>query len=132
MGQSHYKIGWPYVKKEEKCDDNCGCIIRCFKCKDRFCCCCCCCQEKVTKVEINDKRIYIDIFNMLDQSVGKFAYLFEKGCCCCSSDKLFYEIYFPPDANEMVRLALIGQIIFFHKLRATGNYDFSFSSGKQR
>jgi len=133
LGQSHYKIGWPYVKKEEKCGDNCsvycvcswipiiGCIVRCFKCKD--CCCCCCCEEKVTKVEINDKRIYIDIFNMLDQSVGKFAYLFEKGCCC-ASDKLFYEIYFPPDADEMVRLALIAQIIFFHKLRATGNHAF--------
>jgi len=154
LGQSHYKIGWPYVKKEEKCGDNCslycvcsympiiGLFIMCCKCednkpintppkttggcncKDCCCCCCCCCEEKVGKVEeIIDKRIYIDIFNMLDQSVGKFAYLFEKGCCC-ASDKLFYEIYFPPDANEMVRLALIAQIIYFYKFRLTGNRAF--------
>ena len=157
LGQSHYKIGQPYIEKEKKCCDECslycfcsympiiGCCIICCKCEksnnpppktsgckcdcsgccDCCCCCCCCCQEKIEgKVEeIIDKRIYIDIFNMLDQSVGKFAYLFEKGICC-QSDKLFYEIYFPPDATEMVRLALIAQIIFFFKFRVTGNNAF--------
>jgi hypothetical protein len=101
-----------------------GCTCDCRGCCDCCCCCCCCCQEKIEKVEeIIDKRIYIDIFTMLDQSVGKFAYLFEKGFCC-QSDKLFYEIYFPPDATEMDRLALIAQIIFFFKFRATGNNAF--------
>ena len=161
LGQSHYKIGWPYVKKEKKCCDDCKCslycvcsyipiiccFVRCCKCEDErpinappktngggcsckdccrgCCCCCCCCEEKKEGIveEIIDKRLYINIFNMSDQSVGKFAYLFEKGCCC-ASDKLFYEIYFPPDANEMVRLALIAQIIFFYKFRLTGNKAF--------
>jgi hypothetical protein len=60
---------------------------------------------------------------MSDQIVGKFAeYFDESGCCCCETSKLFYEIYFPPDANEMVRLTLIGQIIFFVKLGITGTF----------
>jgi len=153
LGQSHYKIGKPYVEKETNCCDNCtcpcfGCCTDCCKCDKPnvsqkssgctcdckkccrdccwcFICCCCCCEEKVEgKVEevIIDKRIYIDIFTMLDQSVGKFAYLFEK--LCCQKDKNFYEIYFPPDSTEMVRLALIAQIIFFFKYRATGNSAF--------
>jgi hypothetical protein len=159
LGQSHYKIGQPYVEQKKECCDECslycfcsympiiGCCISCCKCEKSnnpspktsgctcdckgccsdccCCCCCCCCEEKVEgKVEeIIDKRIYIDIFTMLDQPEGKFAYLFEKGFCC-QSDKLFYEIYFPPDATEMVRLALIAQIIFFYKFRATGNNAF--------
>ena len=149
LGQSHYKIGEPYVKKETPCCDECslccvcsylpfiGFCIRCFNCDNKnsinsdykcnckdFCyCCCCCCQEKKEIDEIVDKRVYVDIFKMMDQSVGKFAYLFEKGACC-QNDKNFYEIYFPPDATEMVRLALIAQIIFFFKFRATGNKAF--------
>ena len=140
LGQSHYKIGEPYVKKETPCCDECsllcvcqyipiiGCIIKCVRCDKSDpgcslgCCCCCCCQQYKGEV-MDDKRIYIDIFNMMDQSVGKFAYLFEKGACC-QNDKNFYEIYFPPDATEMVRLALIAQIIFFFKFRATGNKAF--------
>jgi len=61
---------------------------------------------------------------MQDQPVGKFAFLFEKGLCC-QKDKNFYEIYFPPDANEMLRLALIGQIIFFIKLKNIGMEAFA-------
>ena len=159
LGQSHYKIGQPYIPKEKHCCDDCscskvpciGCCVDCCKCENsnkpqkksdckcdckcdckKFCreccycfyCCCCCCEEKeVGKVEvIIDKRIYIDIFTMQDQSVGKFAYLYEK--LCCQKDKNFYEIYFPPDATEMVRLALIAQILYFFKFRATGNIAF--------
>ena len=85
-----------------------------------FCLCCwcfyCCCNCQDKEEIIDDKRIYIDIFTMDDIKVGKFAKYFNKGILC-QSDELFYEVYFPPDANEMLRLALISQIIFFHKLK---------------
>ena len=108
--QSYYKIGEPYVEKEPPC---CKCNICCcfIDCCNIPVCCTCCCNCKDVEVE-KDKRRYIDIFNMQDQPVGKFVYLFEKGVCCVR-DKNFFEIYFPPDANEMLRLALIGQIIYF-------------------
>jgi hypothetical protein len=129
-GQSYYKFGEPYVEIETPCCESCSlycfcsyipcvkCIMWCCKCKPG--CCTCNCQD--IKEEV-DKRRYIDILNMQDQPVGKFAYLFEKGVCC-QKDKNFYEIYFPPDATEMVRLALIAQILYFFKFRATGNIAF--------
>ena len=94
----------------------CSCIYG-----NPFCLCCwcfyCCCKCENKEGEIdNDKRIYIDIFTMDDIKVGKFAKYFNKGILC-QSDELFYEVYFPQDANEMLRLALISQIIFFHKLK---------------
>lgn len=146
LGQSHYKIGEPYVEKETSCSDcfckcilslPCCCCCDCScdekkqkdsKCCDCCCCCCCCCSDdkggccccncsdsKEVK-EIDDKRIYIDIFNMSDQNVGKFAKYFNKTGVCCPEIEMFYEVYFPPDSNEMVRLALIAQILFFIKL----------------
>ena len=108
--------------------------MTCAECCTSLPCCCCfkpysaelvsndsCyyCGKKLTVID--DKRTYIDIFNMSDQSVKKFAEDFDQtGCCCYINNTLFYEIYFPPDVNEMVRLALMGQIIFFIKLRITG------------
>ena len=113
--QSYYKIGEPYVEVEPPC---CECSLLCFcsyipiiGCCIR--CCKCNCQD--FKKE-DDKRHYIDIFNMNDQPVGKFAFLHEKPTCC-KKGRYFYEIYFPPDANEMIRLALIGQILFFSKFK---------------
>ena len=51
---------------------------------------------------------------MANQVVGKFAeYYDSSGCCCCLTKTLFHEIYFPPDSNEMLRLSLISQVIFF-------------------
>lgn len=126
MGQSYYKIGNPYVPKEISCIRGlCNCITCipcccCFKlciCNDepcRCCCCCCCCTE-IPEI-YDDKRTYIDIYNMDDQPVGKFARYMEPSGCC-KSGALFYEVYFPPDANEILRLSLITQIIFFIKLR---------------
>lgn len=127
LGQSHYKIGKPYVKEKEP-----GCceaflytlssLPCCFCFKICICNhkekllnlngCCCCCRDEFGVID--DKRTYIDIFNMNDESVGKFALYFRKGILC-QNDELFYEIYFPPDANDMIRLALISQILFFHK-----------------
>ena len=52
---------------------------------------------------------------MQDQMVGKFAKLNESGCCCCVKGEYFYEVYFPPDANDILRLELIAQILFFVK-----------------
>ena len=44
---------------------------------------------------------------------GKYVKFFEvTGCTCCQTPTLFFEIYFPSDANEMLKLALIGQLIF--------------------
>ena len=135
-GQSYYKIGEPYVEVETPCCEECSlycfcsnipfisCFMKCCKCKPG--CCTCNCQD--IKEEEVDKRRYIDIFNMQNQPVGKFAYLFEKGVCC-QKDKNFYEIYFPPDANEMLRLALIGQIIFFVKFKDIAMTAFATLTG---
>ena len=103
-------------KKETKC---CDCKNCCGGCCCRICCCCCCCcdDKSEDKEYIIDKRIYIDIFNMQDQMVGKFAKLYEPGCCCCVKREFFYEVYFPPDANELLRLALIAQILYFVKFK---------------
>ena len=58
------------------------------------------------------ERSYIDIFNMSDQLEGKFAYCNEKNKPCA---KTFFEIYFPPEANELIRISLISQCIFLFK-----------------
>lgn len=101
MMNSYYKIGKPYV--EPPCCDSC---CKCQPTQSTKCVCC-------PKVEIV-KRIYMDIFNMFDQRVGKFVSFHDvNGCCCCETHNEFYEIYFPADANLMLRLALIGQMIFF-------------------
>ena len=119
MGQSYYKIGKPYVPPETSCSIDCCCCCKRKKKKDGFCDCHCgSCDDEIT-----DKRIYIDIFNMQDQMVGKFAMYVDPGSCCCSKSEFFYEVYFPPDANELLRLALIAQILFFVKLN-----DFYFGS----
>ena len=101
--------------------------MSCCKCKPG--CCTCNCNCKDMEVE-EDKRRYIDIFNMQDQPVGKFVHLFEKGVCCVK-DKNFYEIYFPPDANEMIRLALIGQILYFVKFKGIGMIAFASLPGSR-
>jgi len=113
LGQSFYKIGWPYIEKDPSCCENCSlsCIFSSLPC----CCCCVCLADccDCKKDSIDDIRKYVDIFNMNDQSVGKFALYYEKQFC---NETKFYEIYFPPDSNEMIRLALIAQIIFLVKL----------------
>ena len=120
LAQPYYKIGEPYVEKEVKCTcANCISSIPCFACCN--CCndepveeepCCTCCTSSPVDL---DKRIFIDIYNMVNQVVGKFAEYYDtSGCCCCLTKTLFHEIYFPPDSNEMLRLSLISQVIFFH------------------
>ena len=53
---------------------------------------------------------------MSDQCVGKYVHYFDqKGCplCgCCQDTTLFFEVYFPADANELLKLSLIGQLLF--------------------
>ena len=112
-----YKLGEPYVPVEVSCSCR-GCCAAIPGCED---CCdetpikavppsagCCCVDEPV------QKRKYIDIFNMANQAVGKYAEFYDNsGCCCCITITHFYEVYFPADANEMLRLALISQMIFF-------------------
>ena len=102
---AYYKIGQPYVPSND-CDCCCCCKPKTVVVKNPVCCDCC----KVVPLE---KRVYADIFNMSNQSVGKFVkYFNEVGCCCCQTTTLFFEVYFPQDANEMLRLGLIGQLIF--------------------
>jgi len=109
-GNTFYRIGEPYV--ESGCCQNCCC-----------CCCCCDCKEVQTtkkegccnccKAPLAIKRTFVDIFNMSNQCVGKFVRFYDEyGCCCCEKKTLFYEVYFPADANEMLKLALIGQLLF--------------------
>ena len=93
---------------KDKCCDNCCC-----------CCCvsqdakvqnepCCCCKKEVPR----QKRIYADIFNMSGHSVGKYVeYFNQTGCCCCVTKTSFFEVYFPSDANELLKLALIGHLL---------------------
>ena len=114
--QPLYKIGEPYIPVEVTCT--------CRRCCAALPCCAGCCDETPVKDEPCcegccpsapvDKRRYIDIFNMAGQSVGKYAEFFDvQGCCCCVTKTLFYEVYFPADANDMLRLALLSQMILF-------------------
>ena len=107
LGQAYFKIGKPYEEKENNC-------------------CCCCSKVDDTQANLKDndtqekkgfcesyiERSYIDIFNMSDQLEGKFAFCNEKNKCC---SKTFFEIYFPPEANELIRISLISQCIFLFK-----------------
>ena len=46
--------------------------------------------------------------------MGKYVkFLDVTGCSCTRKETLFYEIYFPQEANDLIRLAIIGQMIFF-------------------
>ena len=106
LGQAYFKIGKPYEEKENNC--------------------CCCSKVDDTQANLKDndtqekkgccesyiERSYIDIFNMSDQLEGKFAYCNEKNKPCA---KTFFEIYFPPEANELIRISLISQCIFLFK-----------------
>ena len=106
LGQAYFKIGKPYEEKENNC--------------------CCCSKVDDTQANLKDndtqekkgccesyiERSYIDIFNMSDQLEGKFAFCNEKNKCC---SKTFFEIYFPPEANELIRISLISQCIFLFK-----------------
>ena len=108
LGQAYFKIGKPYEEKENNC-------------------CCCCSKVDDTQANLKDndtqekkgccesyiERSYIDIFNMSDQLEGKFAYCNEKNKPCA---KTFFEIYFPPEANELIRISLISQCIFLFKI----------------
>ena len=110
LGQAYFKIGKPYEEKENNC-------------------CCCCSKVDDTQANLKDndtqekkgccesyiERSYIDIFNMSDQLEGKFAFCNEKNKCC---SKTFFEIYFPPEANELIRISLISQCIFLFKIQS--------------
>jgi len=97
------------------CKGCCDCCCCCCSKNSKCCCCCCCCNSAEEFEKFNDKRIYIDIFTMTDQNVGKFAeYINNLGLC--AQEEMFYEVYFPPDSDEQIRLALIGQMLFFIKL----------------
>lgn len=103
QGKAYYKIGKPYVK-----EDSCCCCKKKEDIKDEPCCSCCAKKEIV-------KRIYVDIFNMSDQCVGKFVRFFDQtGCCCCVKTTEFFEVYFPSDANEMLKISLLGHFLFLN------------------
>ena len=118
--QPLYKIGEPYIPVEVSCSCRkcCAALPCCADCCDERPvkdepCCSCCCEEAP-----NIKRKYIDIFNMANQVVGKYAEFYDvSGCLCCTTKTLFYEVYFPADANDMLRLALISQMILFLHFR---------------
>ena len=109
LGQAYFKIGKPYEEKENNC--------------------CCCSKVDDTQANLKDndtqekkgfcesyiERSYIDIFNMSDQLEGKFAYCIEKNKPFA---KTFFEIYFPPEANELIRISLISQCIFLFKIQS--------------
>ena len=105
LGQAYFKIGKPYEEKKNNCscskvDDTQANL------KDNDT------QEKKGFCESYIERSYIDIFNMSDQLEGKFAFCNETNKC---SSKTFFEIYFPPEANELIRISLISQCIFLFK-----------------
>ena len=111
QGVAYYKIGEPY-----KCEFVCPCC--CFQIKEKKCGfflpCWLCCKPEEKKEKEN--RTYVDIFNMSDQCVGKYAFFFNQTGCplcgCCQETTAFFEVYFPTNANEMLKLSLIGNLIF--------------------
>ena len=151
QGKPYYKIGRPYVKDERCCCEKycicCqkkpegeGCCQNCCQKPEGEGCCqnCCqnpegegCCQEfcqiccKKEKIE----RLYVNILNMSDQVVGQYACFFDQtGCCCCEKTTEFYEVYFPSDANEILKAALVGHFLFILTIEMN---IFTPGSGKQ-
>ena len=134
LGQAYYKIGKPY--EEQNC---CCCCSKNDDNPEKNLCCCsknddnpeknlCCCsknddnpEKKLGCCESFIERSYIDIFNMNDQLAGKFAYCNERNKLC---SKNFFEIYFPPEANEMIRISLISQCIFLFRFPGTRREEF--------
>ena len=117
QGKAYYKIGHPYVK-----DDSCCCCKKKIEVANNPCCSCCKKTEKVT-------RLYVDIFNMSDQVVGQYVHFFDtSGCCCCVKATEFAEVYFPSDANELLKIALVGHLLF---LLAIGTDIFVTLPGKK-
>ena len=130
QGKPYYKIGRPYVK-----DDTCCCAKYCICCQkkpegeDVGCCQNCYCCQICCKKEEKIKRLYVNILNMSDQVVGQYAFFFDKtGCCCCEKITEFYEVYFPSDANEILKAALVGHFLF---ILANGMNIFASDTGKQ-
>lgn len=136
QGRAYYKLGKPYDPEDKKCNCPCPCCTICCPEKDLFVCPCCCFQIKEKKCECvfsldklpccfcckkeeePERRTYIDIFNMSDQCVGKYVhYFYQTGCPCpicgfCQTTTEFFEVYFPSDANELLKLSLIGHLLF--------------------
>ena len=138
QGKAYYKLGAPYqerppveaqapgcpccaclnCKKGDDCEFICPCC--CFKIKNKKCefflPCWICCKKEETSEGEKEKRKYVDIFNMSDQCVGKYVnYYDQKGCplCGCFQEtNSFLEVYFPSDANELLKLSLISQLLF--------------------
>ena len=102
-GKPYYKIGKPYTG-----ENSCPCCEK--KAEDNRPCCNCCCDKNAI-----EKRIYVDIFNMSNQCVGQFVrFLDQTGCCCCLKTNIFFEVYFPSDANELLKISLIGHFLFLN------------------
>ena len=111
QGRPYYKIGYPYVK------ENCCCKKK-VEVKNE----CGCCKEKV-------KRVYANIYNMVDQCVGQYVFFYDQsGCCCCTKTETFAEVYFPSDANELLKVALVGHLLY---ILTIGLNIFYFLPGKK-
>ena len=122
LGQSQFKLGNPFVENEPSCLDYCCCCS--YYCPFTTFCSSCYFKSKMQTFEHdfnNERRKYINIFNLDNQAVGKFALYYEKSCC--TEKKQFYEVYFPPEANEMTRIALLSQCLFIFKF---GSPNFQF------
>lgn len=66
---------------------------------------------------------------MSDQVVGQYVHFFDtSGCCCCVKATEFSEVYFPSDANELLKVALVGHLLF---LLAIGTDIFITLPGKK-
>ena len=108
LGTSQYQIGKKFIEPDFNCYDFCCQCCNCFNCCDcrnrQLSCCNCSTPE-------TNKRIYADILNMSEQKVGKLVHFYDINCCNNITEE-FFEIYFPADANLMLRLAFIGQMLY--------------------
>lgn len=94
MGTSQYQIGKKFTHSDFNCVDCC-----CSCCCDCFNCCKCQLHCFYCTIPETNKRIYADI------------HFYDKNCCNNITEE-FFEIYFPADANLMLRLAFICQMLY--------------------
>ena len=64
---------------------------------------------------------------MSDQCVGQYVFFFDQPCCC-STIESFAEVYFPSDANELLKVALVGHLLY---ILTIGLNIFYFLPGKK-
>lgn len=117
-----YYIGNPYVeppKVEKSCCESFCCCCNCSSSQNNNIgnknnCCSCCCQNYTTEKKYEDPyRIFSPYYNLIThEEEGQFVFCNIPGKCF-KSERKFYEINFPENADLIMRIGLISGFFSF-------------------